>query len=134
MDERKACALLKHRFEEAGFKIAENISFDEKSVRFEIDGFDAERRVGYEYVTREAGDDWDVDGAVIEALAQRRKAGELYVLVVDEADAPDEAGLSAAIEEFFEELREEDVIKSAAKKPAAARKKAATKKPATKKK
>lgn len=133
MDERKACALLKHRFEEAGFKIAENISFDENGVRFEIDGFDAERRVGYEYVTREAGDDWDVDGAVIEALAQRRKAGELYVLVVDEADAPDEAGLSAAIEEFFDELREEDVIKSAAKKPAA-RKKTATKKPATKKK
>ena len=115
MEERKACALLKRRFEDAGFKIEENRSFDEQGVRFEIDGFDATRRVGYEYVTREAGDDWDVDGAVVAALEARRKKGELHVLVVDEADAPDEAALDDAIEEFLDELREREVIPKAAK-------------------
>lgn len=117
MDERKAGALLKARFEAAGFKIEENRSFDEGGVRFEIDGYDATRRVGYEYVTREAGDDWDVDGDVIAALAARKQKGELYVLVVDETDAPDEASLGEAVDEFLDELRERDVIPKA--KPAA---------------
>lgn len=127
MDERKACALLKRQFEAAGFHIADNVAFDEQGVRFEIDGFDAERRVGYEYVTREAGDDWDVDGAVIEAVERRRKDGELLVLIIDEADAPDEPALAAAAAEFLDELRERGG-KKAAKKPV----KKAAKKPAKK--
>ena len=68
MDERKACTRLKQRFEAAGFAIAENRMFEEPGIRFEIDGFDAKRRVGYEYLTGEAGDGWDVDGDVIAAL------------------------------------------------------------------
>jgi hypothetical protein len=47
MEERKACALLKARFEAAGFHIAENVMFDEDHIRFEIDGYDANARVGY---------------------------------------------------------------------------------------
>ena len=93
MEERSACAQLKRRFEAAGFHIKENQRFDEDGLWFEIDGFDAARRVGYEYVTKEAGDCWDVDGDVIAKLAERRKRGELHVLVVDEADAPDAASL-----------------------------------------
>ena len=104
MDERAACAQLKRRFEAAGFQIRENQTFDEGGVRFDIDGFDAARRVGYEYVTEEAGDGWDVDGEVIAALAERRKRGELHVLIVDEADAPDAASLDHAIDEFLKTL------------------------------
>jgi hypothetical protein len=104
VEERAACAQLKRRFEAAGFRIKENQTFDEDGVRFEIDGFDAGRRVGYEYVTAEAGDGWDVDGDVIAALAERRKAGELHVLVVDEGDAPDAASLDQAIDAFLAEL------------------------------
>ena len=104
MEERAACAQLKRRFEAAGFRIKENQTFDEDGVWFEIDGFDAARRVGYEYVTAEAGDGWDVDGDVIAALAERRKAGELYVLVVDEGDAPDAASLDQTIDAFLAEL------------------------------
>jgi hypothetical protein len=136
MDERKACAVLKARFEKAGYTIEENQPFDEGGVQFEIDGFDSERRVGYEYITEEAGDGWDVDGAVIAALDARRKAGELHVLVVDERDAPDDASLGAAIDAFLDALPEL-AAKPAAKKPAAkkpAAKKSAAKKPAAKKK
>jgi hypothetical protein len=104
VDERAACAQLKQRFEAAGFQIKENQAFDENGVRFDIDGYDAGRRVGYEYVTDEAGDGWDVDGDVIAALAERRARGELFVLVVDEHDAPDAASLDEAIDAFLGEL------------------------------
>lgn len=104
VEERTACAQLKRRFEAAGFQIEENQLFDEDGVRFEIDGFDAKRRVGYEYVTEEAGDGWDVDADVIAALAERKKRGDLHVLLIDEADAPDAATLDAAIDEFLKTL------------------------------
>lgn len=110
MEERSACAQLKRRFEAAGFHIKENQRFDESEVWFEIDGFDAARRVGYEYVTREAGDGWDVDDDVIARLAERRQRGDLHVLVVDEADAPDAAALDRAIDGFLDELRASGVL------------------------
>ena len=113
--ERDACALLKQRFEAAGFHIAENVPFEDGGVRFDIDGFDAERRVGYEYLTNEAGDSWDVDGAVIAALDARRKLGELHVLVVDEADAPDAKTLGHAADTFLADLREAGVIAAVSK-------------------
>ena len=116
MQERAACAQLKKRFEAAGFRIQENQTFDEDGVRFDIDGFDAERRVGYEYVTQEAGDGWDVDDGVIAALAERERRGELHVLVVDEADAPDAATLDAKIDEFLSALRDAGVTSGPAKK------------------
>jgi hypothetical protein len=105
MEERKAAAFLKQRFEAAGFTITENVSLDENGLRFEVDGFDAQRRVGYEYVTSEAGDSWDVDGDVIAELAKRRQRGELSILVVTEDDAPDEASLGRAADAFLAEQK-----------------------------
>jgi hypothetical protein len=130
MDEHKACELLKQRFEQAGFRIEENRPFDEDGVQFEIDGFDAASRVGYEYVTIESGDGWDVDGDVIAALDARKAKGELYVLVVDEERAPDEASLGREVEAFLAELRERGV----APKPAQAKAKAPPAKPKVKSK
>ena len=127
MEERKACALLRSRFEAAGFTIQENRTFDEGGVRFEIDGFDPKHRVGYEYVTGEAGDGWDVDDRVIATLAERRAKRELHVLVVDEAAAPDEAALDKAIEAFFAELRAQQVLPLGKAKPEPAGKKPAAK-------
>ncbi len=144
MTEHDACALLKARFEQAGYEIAENVAFAETGVRFEVDGFDAGKRVGYEYLTSEAGDSWDVDGDVIAELSRRRLAGDLFILVVDEIDAPDAASLGAIADVFLTQLAQLDELagaakpakaakRSAAKKPTAAKKPAA-KKPAAKKK
>ena len=128
MEERRACALLKARFEAAGFHIAENVMFEEDGMRFEMDGFDADARVGYEYVTDEAGDSWDVDDAVQKALAERRVKGDLFVLVVNETEAPDADALGKRADVFLAELpKEHDDAKpkprakraTAAKKPAA---------------
>jgi hypothetical protein len=104
MDERKATALLKQRFEAAGFTIAENVALDEDGISFEVDGFDADKRVGYEYVSRESGDGWDVGEDVIAALDEHRAAGTLNILVVDENDAPDEPSLGRAADTFLKGL------------------------------
>jgi hypothetical protein len=109
VQERAACALLKRRFEAAGFTIAENRTFDEDGVRFELDGFDAAHRVGYEYVTSEAGDSWDVDGEVVAALAARHQRGDLYILVIDEVVAPDAASINQLTDEFLADLRDRGV-------------------------
>jgi hypothetical protein len=140
MTEKDACALLKARFQKAGYKIAENVAFDEDGVTFDVDGFDAAKRVGYEYITDEAGDTWDVGSDVVAALEARRDAGELFILVVGEADAPDAAALGRAADLFLGQLAELDEKpkkKPAAKKPPPtppAKKKPAAKKPAAKKK
>jgi hypothetical protein len=137
MTEKDACALLKARFQKAGYKIAENVAFDEDGVAFEVDGFDAAKRVGYEYVTDEAGDTWDVDSDVVSALEARRDAGELFILVVGEADAPDAAALGRAADLFLGQLAEIEADEKPKKKPAAKKKPPPTpppkKKPAAKK-
>ena len=120
MDERSACALLKQRFEAAGFTIEDNRTFDEDGIRFEIDGFDPHRRVGYEYLTEEAGDSWDVDEAVIAALEERRKRGDLHILIIDESHAPDPGSLATAADTFLADLRARGVVPAApATEPAA---------------
>jgi hypothetical protein len=128
MTEKDACALLKARFEKAGYDIEENVAFDEDGISFEVDGFDADKRVGYEYVTDEAGDSWDVGSDVIAALEAKRDAGELFILVVGEADAPDAAALGRAADLFLGQLVEakpkaKKKLAAAPKKKAAAPKK-----------
>jgi hypothetical protein len=132
MTERDACTLLKSQFEAAGYKIAENQPFDEDGVTFEIDGFDATARVGYEYVTEEAGDSWDVDGRVIETLAERHKAGELHVLVIEETAAPDAKAIERAAQAFLAAIAKPEKPKAA--KPKATKPAKATAAPKEKKK
>ena len=105
MRERDGCALLKQRFEAAGYAIQEGYRLDEVGIHIELDGFDPARRVGYEYVTAEAGDPWEVTPAVVDRLGERMERGELYVLVVDEVEAADADTLAFAADRFLERLR-----------------------------
>src|SRR5262245_27797933 len=131
MTERDACDRLKQRFELAGFRIVENQSFDDAGVQFEIDGYDADHRVGYEFVSQEAGDGWDVDDNGKATLAAQ---DDLHVLVIDEADVPDQAALDQKIDAFLAALDDKGVGKDDDDdKPAAAKKKPGAKKPAAKK-
>ena len=139
MDERNACALLKQRFEAAGYRIEENRPFEEQGVAFEIDGFDPDARVGYEYISSEAGDSWDVGEEVVAAMEARREKGEIHILFVDEANA---AELGERADAFLAALEQKPGKKGGAKvapaeksaaKPAAAKKETAAKaKPAAK--
>ncbi|MGE0712174.1 MAG: hypothetical protein AB7N76_29805 [Planctomycetota bacterium] len=101
LTEAEGCALLRVRFQEAGYAIQEHAPFEEGGVRVELDGFDPAARVGYEYLTTEAGDREEFTPEVVGALEARMRAGELFLLLVDEQDV-DARGLSLAAERFLQ--------------------------------
>jgi hypothetical protein len=106
MDEAEGCALLKKHFSAAGYDITEHFPFDEQGVRFSVDGFDPERRVGYEYITTAAGDREEVTPHVLIALEKRMGAGELYILLVDEREVLRADDLAGAADRFLARVAE----------------------------
>lgn len=101
MTEAEGAATLKGLFEAAGYHIAERFTFDEDGVFAELDGWDADARVGYEYITSEAGDRLEFTPSAIATLEARMSRGELYVLLVDEHDVDGEAALASAAKDFL---------------------------------
>ena len=106
MTEAEGCAVLREAFTNAGFAITERFSFSEEGLQLELDGWDETRRVGYEYITGEAGDLREFTPGNVTALERRMERGELYVLLVDEHDAEDAGELGAAAKAFLGALRE----------------------------
>ena len=104
MTEAEGRALLRARFTEAGFTIAEDFRFTEEGVAVDLDGWDATARVGYEYITREAGDDLQFDATTLASFERRMERGDLYVLLIDEHQAVTEAALDLAARGFLTEL------------------------------
>ncbi len=106
MNEREGCALLKERFTAAGLAIEEHVRLTEEGLDITLDGFDPVRRIGYEYVTTEAGDRAEITPEVVAALEARMLREELFVLLVDERDVPEPAALRFAAEGFLAILRQ----------------------------
>lgn len=109
MDEATGCGLLKEQFTQAGFAIHENYPLHEDPIRFNVDGFDPVRRIGYEYITTEAGDRSELTPAIIAALEAKMAqgaAGGLYIFLIDEQDisGPDELRHAAA--QFIAHVKE----------------------------
>lgn len=104
MTEAEGAALLKGLFEAAGYQIAERFTFDEEGVFAELDGWDAVARVGYEYITSEAGDRLEFTPRALAALERRMKKNELFVLLIDEHDVEGGAALTLAAEAFLREV------------------------------
>lgn len=104
MTEAQGRALLHGLFTEAGYAIVEDFRFDEDGVAVDLDGWDAAARVGYEYITREAGDDKQFDEATLSRFEERMDRGELFVLLVDETAAVTESALAEAGRGFLAEL------------------------------
>src|SRR4051812_19429777 len=105
MTEEEGCALLRERFCAAGLAIEDNYRFAEGEGALSIDGFDPGRRIGYEYITTAAGDRAEITPALVAALEERMSHGELYVLLVDELDAPSADVLTHAADQFLNVLR-----------------------------
>ena len=105
MDEREGCALLKERFTAAGLSIEEAYAFREGGVAVSIDGFDPARRVGYEYITTEAGDRAELTADVVAELEDRMTRGELFLLLIDEREVDGGATLGRAADHFLGVLR-----------------------------
>lgn len=105
MDEATGRAVLRRRFELAGFPIQESYPFEEGGVKVEIDGFDPATAVGYEYVTTAAGDREDISPEELATLVRWNREGKVHVLVVDEDEGLDEGALEKAADVFLVELR-----------------------------
>ncbi len=102
--EAEGCALLLARFTEAGYAIAPDFRFHEGDVEVDLDGWDASARVGYEYLTAEAGDARQFDEKTLARFEARMEKHELFVLLVDEREAMTEEALDAAARAFLAEV------------------------------
>lgn len=105
LSEAEGCALLKVRFQGAGYAIQENLRFAEGGVEVVLDGYDPAARIGYEYLTTEAGDRDEFTPEVLGKLEGMVRQGEVYLFLVDELEV-DAQGLSLAAERFLAYVKE----------------------------
>jgi hypothetical protein len=104
LTEKEGSDVLARVFAARGFVLARDVLFDEAGVSFTIDGWDADARVGFEYLTNEAGDHEDLTADEMGRLAMRMERGELYVFLVDETDVADVKELEEAANRFLDEV------------------------------
>lgn len=112
--ENEGCALLLAKFTEAGFAIAPDFPFREGDIAVDLDGWDETARVGYEYITREAGDHRQFDAATLGRFEARVARGELHVLLVDETEAVTASALAAAADGFLARVAQLAPLRSGA--------------------
>ena len=104
MNEAEGSALLRARFTEAGYAIAPDFHFHEGAIEVDLDGWDAALRVGFEYITREAGDSQQFTPEALAEFEARMGRGELFVLLIDEGDAVTADELDRAARAFLGEV------------------------------
>lgn len=104
LSEDQGCRVLEEAFQRRGYPVVRNALFDEAGVQFEMDGWNADARVGFEYLTRSEGDHDDLTQAELAVLIPRIEAGELFVLVVDESQVAEPEDLRFAAERFLDEV------------------------------
>ena len=136
LSEAEGCDLLAKLFRARGYKIARNVRFHEYGVEFDVDGWDATARVGFEYLTSEDEDHDDLSLVEYQALMTEQRRGGLSVFIIDEVEPISAADLEEKANEFLDEVETARKTRRA-KRPAAKTnaKKAgakATKKPAAK--
>lgn len=108
--EQEGCLVLKQEFENAGLRIAERTLVETGGIQIELDGFDARRRIGYEFITEAAGDRASITPEVVAALEARMGAGDLHVLLVDEWEVGTAEELAGYARRFLAELQSRGVL------------------------
>lgn len=111
MNERDGCETLRKIFNDAGCSIASNVPYELDAGRVTLDGWDAVRRVGFEFITTEAGDRAEFTPSVVAEIETRMDRGELYLLLIDEALIPRPESLERAARRFLETLRSRGVLR-----------------------
>jgi len=104
LSEKEGCALLKRLFEAQGYNIEENVDFKEADVSFNCDGWDADKRVGYEYMTLSERDHEDLDPDELLRINEWIAAGKLFLFIVDETEVESAEELEEAAVRFLEEV------------------------------
>jgi hypothetical protein len=138
LSETEGCDLLARLFRARGYAIARNLVFREYGVEFHVDGWDAKKRVGFEFLSSEDDDHDDLSLSEYQTLGAAQQRGELALFIIDEVEPLSAADLALQANEFLDEV--DDALKArrmagAGRKPAAIKKKpGVTKKVAPKKK
>jgi len=142
LSETEGCDLLARLFRTRGYAIDRNLLFREYGVEFHIDGWDAKKRVGFEFLSSEDDDHDDLDLSEYQTLAAAQQRGELALFIIDEVEPLSAADLALQANEFLDEvdeaLRTRRMVgpgrkRAVLEKKASAGKKAAKKKAAKKK-
>jgi len=127
LSEAEGCLLLTRLFRARGYAIARNVRFREYGVSFDIDGWDAKARVGFEFLSSEHEDHDDLTLEEFKDLMLAQQRGELAVLIIDEAEALSEAELTAAATDFLDDVALSPPAVKSRRRPSAARTMAAKK-------
>ena len=98
MSEASGREILRGVFEQAGYEIVESYPLEVGGTTINLDGYDPKRRVGYEYITSEAGDREEITPTVFVELEAMMRRGELAIFLVDEADV---GGLAEGAKRFL---------------------------------
>lgn len=128
VSETEGCDLLARLFRARGYAIARNLVFREYGVEFHVDGWDAKKRVGFEFLSSEDDDHDDLSLSEYQTLGAAQQRGELALFIIDEVEPLSAADLALQANEFLDEV--DDALKArrmagAGRKPAAIKKKPA---------
>lgn len=104
LSEAAGCALLARIFRARGYAIRRNVPFREYGVSFDIDGWDAKARVGFEFLSSEQEDHDDLTLREFERLKDAEQRGELAIFIIDEVETLSATGLSEAAEAFLDDV------------------------------
>jgi hypothetical protein len=102
LSESEGCRVLTEAFKSRGYHIVNNVPFAEEGVAFDVDGWDAAARVGFEYRTH--ADKVDLTDQEVGRLGARMERGELYLFIIDDQQVPDAASLASYAEQFLDEI------------------------------
>jgi hypothetical protein len=134
LSETTACDLLARLFKKRGYAIMRNVMFREYGASFHIDGWDAKKRVGFEFLTSEDDDHDDLSLAEYQTLMAAQQRGELALFILDEVEPLSASDLTETANAFLDEVEAAASTPRRKAKPAAkAMKRAATKKVSTNK-
>ena len=139
LSETEGCDLLARLFKKRGYSVMRNMTFREYGVSFHIDGWDAKKRVGFEFLTSEDDDHDDLTLAEYQTLMAAQQRGELSLFILDEVEPLSLGDLTEMANDFLDgvEAAAKPSRKLAASRGAATKKvasKPAARKPAAKKK
>lgn len=111
VNEREGAERLRDIFQRAGCSIARNVPLVLDAGTVHLDGWDATRKVGFEFITTEAGDRAEFTPSVLAELETRMDRGELYLFLLDEALAPRPESLDRAAQRFLDMLKSRGVLR-----------------------
>lgn len=106
LSEHEGCQVLTRVFTAHGYRLQAHHPLQLPSgFRVSLDGYDPEKKVGFEYITNEAGDRQELTPEVIEELEDGIDAGRFILLLVDELDISSAEELEQLAQRFLERCR-----------------------------